>query len=306
MKYYHGAKRRGPYFEGWYLKHLTRDGRALALIPALHIDSSGRRSTSLQVIANSGSWWLEYPDTGFHAAEALFQVRMEQGLFNERGVILNVEEEGLSLHGTVRYGPFTPLRSDIMGPFRFLADMECSHGVISMAHPLDGALVLNGETLDFSGGIGYLETDRGRSFPNTYLWSQCAWREPEPGSLMLAVASIPLPVGSFTGCICAVLFRGREYRLATYRGARVERWSAAGAVIRQGSCRLEVEVLETRSRPLRAPAGGCMGRTIQESLCATLRFRFWKGTALVFEHTDPCAGFEYADERKHHAESTAT
>ena len=33
-EYYHGREKRGPYFEGWYLKHQTRDGAALALIPA--------------------------------------------------------------------------------------------------------------------------------------------------------------------------------------------------------------------------------------------------------------------------------
>ena len=40
--------------------------------------------------------------------------------------------------------------------------MQCSHGVISMGHPLEGSVRLNGETIDFSGGTGYIETDRGR------------------------------------------------------------------------------------------------------------------------------------------------
>lgn len=40
-KYYHGAGRAGPYFEGWYLKCQTKDGRGLALIPALHVDRAG-------------------------------------------------------------------------------------------------------------------------------------------------------------------------------------------------------------------------------------------------------------------------
>lgn len=46
-EYYHGREKRGPYFEGWYLKHQTRDGAALALIPAYHIDGGGQRSASL-------------------------------------------------------------------------------------------------------------------------------------------------------------------------------------------------------------------------------------------------------------------
>ena len=64
-----------------------------------------------------------------------------------------------------------------MGPFRLISDMECAHGVISMAHRLEGILNVNGECFDFSDGMGYIETDRGHSFPNAYLWTQCTWHE---------------------------------------------------------------------------------------------------------------------------------
>ena len=292
--YYHGREKRGPYFEGWYLKHQTRDGAALALIPAFHIDRAGWCSASLQVVADGQSWWLEYPGAAFRASEQVFHVQVGQSLFTREETRLCVEREGLSLHGTVRYGPFASLRSDIMGPFRFVPGMECAHGVISMGHPLEGSLTLNGKRLDFSGGTGYIETDRGHSFPSTYLWTQCIWQESPLDSLMLSVAAIPLAGVQFTGCICAVLDRGREYRLATYRGARVEQWSASGASIRQGKYRLTAELLEGQGCPLRAPADGVMGRTVHESLRAAVRYRFWVGDTLLFDHTDRCAGFEYA------------
>lgn len=294
MSFFHGAGRTGPYFEGWYLKHQNKDGQALALIPAFHIDRAGRRSASLQVLSNGGSWWLEYPDAQFQASPKQFQVRIGRSRFSGQGAALDIEQEGLSLHGTLSYGPFAALRSDIMGPFRLFAGMQCSHGVVSMGHSLKGALELNGEWIDFSDGIGYIETDRGRSFPDAYLWSQCVWDGPESGSLMLAAASVPFLRGSFTGCICAVFYHGREYRLATYRGARIEKWSSSGAVIRQGSCRLEAEVLNARGQALRAPAEGSMERTVHESLCADVRYCFWRGGALLFQHTDRCAAFEYS------------
>nr|WP_288796818.1 tocopherol cyclase family protein [uncultured Mogibacterium sp.] len=294
-EYYHGREKRGPYFEGWYLKHQTRDGAALALIPAYHIDRAGQRSASLQVIAEGESWWLEYPATEFHADVQSFCVQVGHSLFASREARIHVEREGLSLHGIVRYGPFTPLKSDIMGPFRFLPFMECAHGVISMGHPLEGSLTLNGKTMDFSGGMGYVETDRGRSFPDCYLWTQCVWQGDCPGSVMLSIATIPLAGLRFTGCICVVCYGGREYRLATYRGARVERWSGAGATVRQGMYRLTAELLEGKGCPLRAPVMGVMGRTVRESLRSTVRYRFWDGEALLFEHLDRCAGFEYAE-----------
>lgn len=132
IKYFHGAGKRGPYFEGWYLKHQTKEGSALALIPAIHIDRTGRHSASLQVIADNQVWWLEYPETEFDASEQAFRIQMGKNLFTSQRIWLDMEQNGLSLCGTLCYGQFTPLKSDIMGPFRFLPGMECSHGVISM------------------------------------------------------------------------------------------------------------------------------------------------------------------------------
>lgn len=292
-KYYHGTGKQGPYFEGWYFKLQTREGEALALIPACYADRSGRWSASLQILADGQSWWLTYPE--FRAFERMFRVRIGESLFTDQRLCLHIAGEGISLRGTVRFGPFTPLRSDIMGPFRFLPGMECAHGVISMGHPLEGSLTLNGKTLDFSGGTGYIETDRGRSFPSEYLWTQCVWQGARPGSVMLSAAVIPLAGVRFTGCICAVLYSGREYRLATYRGGRVEQWSASGVAIRQGRYRLTAELLAGEGSPLRAPAGGVMGRTVHESLRATVRYRLWAGEALLLDHTDRCAGFEYGE-----------
>ena len=291
MRFFHGADRKGPYFEGWYLKHQNRQGQMLAVIPAFHIRRDGRRSASLQVITKERAWWLEYPEHQFHAEPGRFQVQVGRSRFHRRGLTLDVEGEGLSLTGSLEYGPFAPLRSDIMGPFRLFGGMQCAHGVLSMGHTLSGTLCLNGTPLTFSGGIGYIETDRGRSFPQTYLWTQCVW---EQGSVMLAVATVPLPVGRFTGCICAVLYQGREYRLATYRGARIEAWSPSGAVIRQGDLRLQVELLSERAQALRAPVEGSMERTIHESLCGEVRCRFWRDGELLVQHTSQCASFEYA------------
>ena len=294
MEFFRGTNRTGPYFEGWYFKHQNPQGQTLALIPAFHIDRDGRRTASLQVISKDQAWWLEYPEAQLKISRQPFQVQIGQSSFGRQGIDLHIQQDNLSLYSSLRYSPLTALRSDIMGPFRFFAGMQCTHGVISMGHSLSGALELNGEHLDFSDGIGYIETDRGRSFPDKYLWTQCVWDGPERGSLMLAIATIPLPVGGFTGCICSVFYGDKEYRLATYRGARIAKWFPSGAVVRQGKYHLEVELLNEQRQALRAPVEGRMERTIHESLCAEVRYRFWHGDHLLFQHTDSNASFEYS------------
>jgi len=111
---------------------------------------------------------------------------------------------------------------------------------------------------------------------------------------MLAAATVPLLAGNFTGCICSVFHHDREYRLATYRGAKIEGWSSSGATIRQGRYCLQAELLKEHKQALHAPVDGRMERTIHESLCAEVRYRFWHGKDLLFQHTDRCASFEHS------------
>lgn len=295
MQYYHGAGRRGPYFEGWYLKHQGTEGE-LAVIPALHQWKNGDRTASIQVITPKNSWMFTFPEKDFDARRDQFQVRVGNNWFAQDGVHLDLAEENVSLKGDLRYGPFTPLESDIMGPFRHVPGLQCVHGVLSMGHSVDGLLEFNGRPELFHDGMGYIECDRGRSFPRAYLWTQCSWRDRQQGSLMLSIAHIPMLIGGFTGCICQIRFGGRSYRLATYQGVRVENWSKDGAVIRQGNLKLAVDLIQGSEQPLQAPASGHMTRTIHESLTALVRYRFWEREHLIFDHTDSKASFEYADQ----------
>ena len=295
-KYFHGENKSGPYFEGWYFKCQTKDGHSLAMIPAMHIRETGQKSASIQVIAEDDAWWWEYPASSFAASKDSLCIKLNGNRFSETGLLLDIEQDGLSIHGSVQFGSFQCLKSDIMGPFRWLGNMECAHSVISMGHTLYGRVELNGHTLDLSGGTGYIEADRGRSFPTSYLWTQCMW---EGCSLMLSVATIPLGKIRFTGCICAIVLGGKEYRIATYRGARIQTWSAQGAVLKQGRYRLEVRLLEQKAQSLRAPSDGDMNRTVHESLCAKVRYRFWRDGELLFDHTAAQAGYEYANSYFH-------
>ena len=154
MGFFQGANRTGPYFEGWHFKRQNPRGRTLALIPVFHIDREGRVTASLQVISKDQAWWLEYPASQLHISRQPFQARLGQSSFGEHGIDLQIQRDGLSLQGKSRYGPFTALRSHIMGPFRLSAGIRRSHGVTSMGHPLEGALELNGQRTDFSGGTG--------------------------------------------------------------------------------------------------------------------------------------------------------
>jgi hypothetical protein len=114
-----------------------------------------------------------------------------------------------------------------MGWYGWLpALMECNHGVLSLDHTIRGSLEIYGQTIDFTGGRGYIEKDWGQSFPTGYVWMQCNHFDAPGISLTASIATIP-GVGPvrrpFVGYIVGFLYDGLLYRFTTYNGAKVDR-----------------------------------------------------------------------------------
>ena len=292
------------FFYGWYLKCETED-KTLAIIPAVH-QCGGKQTYSIQVITNEGSYFITFPEGTYYrqSGNILKPIRKNdkwslvigENIFCDRGMRLALNSEELKLEGKVWFRELTPLKYDIMGPFVWIPFMECRHSVYSMHHIVQGKLLVNGEKFELVEGVGYWEGDRGTSFPDEYLWTQCFF---EGGSIMLSVAEIPFFGGTFTGVIGAVLYNGREYRFATYLGARVC-WLGRGMVcIAQGNMMLEARLLEQNSSTckqksgLRAPNVGEMSRVIHENVACHAGYRFRKGREVCLDITSDKASFEY-------------
>ena len=129
-----------------------------------------------------------------------------------------------------------PLSSGV-GLVRVVPLMECYHGVLSFDHAIRGALAVDGERIDFTGGRGYIEKDWGKAFPRGYIWMQTNHFEQPGASLSASVALIPWVRTAFRGFIVGFWHDGTLYRFATYTGADVERleltdthviWTLAG------------------------------------------------------------------------------
>ena len=320
------------YFKGWYFKCCTKD-KTIAFIPAYHRSrrrqtaslqiitddavfscigncsafpiqlkrSAGMRTRAykeecrLRDRARRESFASEnlfhnFPFHSLNYQEKPLAVRVGRCFFGQRGIRLNIQKKGLSVQGALRFRHLSPIQYDIMGIFQFVPFMQCRHSVYSMKHRIDGRLVINGTVYDFRKGIGYIEGDCGRSFPKQYIWTQCCFGRV---SLMLSVADIPILGFHFTGIIGIVLLNGKEYRIATYLGARVEKIKDNTVTVRQGDYRLTAKLIEKRGQPLRAPIGGSMSRTIHESAACKAHYHFsYKGVTLC-EFTSERASFEF-------------
>ena len=110
---------------------------------------------------------------------------------------------------------------------------------------------------------------------------------------MLSVADIPMAGIHFTGIIGVVLWQGKEYRIATYLGARVVRIQNKMVRIIQGNLELDARLLEASEQPLKAPAKGNMVRTIHESASCRAFYRFRKEGCTLFAFETDRASFEF-------------
>lgn len=274
------------YFYGWYLK-CQSDTQTLAVIPAVH-SAGNKRTCSIQVITDRDAWTVTYNGDSFRRAKG--NIIIGKNRFGKKGVFLAIHTPELTIRGKLDFGPLFPLKYDIMGPFALVPFMECRHSVWSMRHSVRGTVYINGQKYSFQNAWGYWEGDRGRSFPKEYIWTQCCFRG---GAVMLSVADIPMAGIHFTGIIGVVLWQGKEYRIATYLGARVVKIKDETVRVIQGSLELDVRLLEESKRPLKAPAKGNMVRTIHESASCRAFYRFRKRGCTLFAVETDRASFEF-------------
>ena len=274
------------YFCGWFFR-CQSDLQTLAVIPSIHRTGESKFCT-IQLITDTKSFHVPFPYSDFHKNDG--QINIAGSRFGKESITLDIHTSDLHAAGSVRFGSFTPIQYDIMGPFRYVPFIQCRHSVFSMRHSVNGTLAINETPYVFQDAIGYIEGDRGHSFPSKYAWTQCSFPS---GALMLSIADIPLGGFHFTGVIGIVLLHGKEYRLATYLGAKAVKIDTDEIIVRQGSFVLTVRPQEQSGHPLRAPVSGAMVRTIHEHPSCRVSYRFEENSVPLLELDAPNAAFEY-------------
>lgn len=274
------------YFKGWYFKCCSKN-KTVAFIPAYHC-SSNKKTASLQVITDDTAFNIPFNDLKY--SKKTLSVKMGNCRFSKKGIILNEKNNEHKLKGVLRFESLSPIKYDIMGPFSLIPFMQCRHSVYSMSHRIYGHIEVDGTHYNFIDGTGYIEGDSGYSFPKQYIWTQCCF---ENGSMMLSVADIPLFGFHFTGIIGIVLLDGKEYRIATYLGARIYSIKKNSVTVRQGNYELTAGLLKMNSQPLSAPVNGSMCRTIHESASCRAYYRFSHKGKVLCEFVSNRAGFEF-------------
>lgn len=274
------------YFTGWYFK-CAGDNQNVAFIPSIHFHD-GEKNAVLQIITENNAFCLNFPELNFR--EKPLAVKIGNNIFSEKGVKLNIKTDNLKVLGTLRFGKSTPIQYDIMGPFKLIPFMKCRHNIYSMRHNVIGNITINERKYEFHNDVGYIEGDRGVSFPRRYIWTHCDFPD---GALMLSIADIPLLGFEFTGIIGIILLNGKEHRIATYLGAKTLHITNNEVIVSQGEYEFTARLVTKNPQPLSAPLGGKMVRTIHESASCTAYYKFSCNGVVLLEFTSERASFEF-------------
>ncbi len=302
---FQGSLGKKNYFEGWYFKLVSENGRkALAVIPGISL-SPKKKTAFIQVIdgVTGHAEYFEYPIREFRFDRSRFAVSVGESHFSLEKITLDIKKK-IRVSGEVRFQdpvpyPVTLLSPGIMGAYRFVPTMECYHAVVSMDHGLQGSVRVNGKKWGFDGGRGYIEKDWGRSFPQSWLWLQCNHfgKGHEGTSLMVSVADIPWRGSSFTGLAAFFRHAGRFYPFTTpektvIRKAEIRKHEVH-ILLRGREASLEIRARLGKSGTLRAPQNGRMERRIKESVNSEVEVTLYDSrNMVVFQGTGRPAGLE--------------
>jgi len=280
---YHGLNKKPPFFEGWYYKLVSADEKSkVAIIPGVILGQDAHAFVQVLDGVDGTSAYLRFPVTDFLADDRHFSIVIGDNRFDDRRLHLALDRPECRLMGEIQLGPLNPwpvtlLSPGVMGWYAWVPYMECYHGVLSFSHALQGGLTLNDQTLDFSGGRGYIEKDWGQSFPAAWVWLQSNHFAGVDACITASVAIIPWIGRAFRGFIVGLWLDGKLHRFATYAGAQIESLQIyddhVDWVLQNRHARLLLKACRVQGGLLRGPTRLDMGQRVLETLNATVQVR---------------------------------
>lgn len=281
---FQGNFKKKNYFEGWYFKHVSPNGKhVFSFIPGISLTKTDKHAFIQFIDGISGQTsYVRYPLTAFTGSPDKMEIRIADSWFSEKGIQLNIKSEDFNVNGKIDYSglikyPKSLFSPGIMGWYSFVPFMECKHGIGSVLHYLQGELSLNGKPVDFSNGKGYIEKDWGTSFPESWIWLHCNTFDIPDCSFTFSVAKIPWLGSFFIGHICFLYQNGKFYLFATYNKSKITRLSFSGKTLeiemQNKNLLLKIVAIQQNSGNLKAPVTGQMNRFIKESIVSEIELK---------------------------------
>ena len=259
-------------FFGKYYKFISDDGYTFAFIKSV-----ANEGDMLQAITPKKGYFIDDIDS----------IKI-----NDNVIEFNVHQDDLVMEGTLSLGELHPLSKKVMGFFSYFP-LECVHDVYSMHHQVEGSLNINDKKVIYTKNIarGYIEGDKGKNFPTKYIWYNSLT---DDVTVTLAIATIPvLKIFKFTGLLCFITYKDKEYYLCTYNGGKIKSKSTSKIELKRGKYKFTLDISFIEGHNLKAPMKGNMSRYIKENINVPTSYKLTYKEETVLEKKDDLSSLEY-------------
>jgi hypothetical protein len=287
---YHGFSKSSGFFEGWYYKFENTNGtRVFALIVGVVKGKPGNEKAFIQFVngADFSSSYIDFPMSEFQASPQDFEVRLQESEFSKYKIKLRLPNLMLDLRFSNHVDWHKKVMSpNIMGPLSYWPNLECNHGIVSLANEVSGEVSFKHESVSLENGRGYIEKDWGTKFPQAHIWMQCNRFNASFVSLSVAIAKIRVAGMLVLGFAAVLDTMENRYLFSSYRfSSLVVDVSEKEVILRFSSLRHKLNIRADRGNPiiLKAPGDSGMKTEIQESISSILSLELSKrnGTKLL-------------------------
>lgn len=301
---YHGDKASSRFFEGWYFKITTGDGRSFAFIPGV---GKGRDPHSFLQIINGPKneyHYLRFPFEAFDSSPDRLEIMVGENRFSLSSMEVDAPEAGICAHlrfNTVARWPDSRLAPGSMGVFNHLSFLECYNQVCALDGRVEGSLTIGGKYVDLTDARIYVEKNWGRSFPKAWFWAQCNRFEDKRCAFTCSIGEVPLGGMSFRGIVSGLMLDGTFYPFTTMNGTLfrlLPRPTGMDLIMANSHARLRAEFFDGEHFVLcKAPDNGEMCSRAPETLTASMRLSLSVpdngGWHTVYRSSSSCCGIEY-------------
>lgn len=281
---FQGKNKTKRYFEGWYYKIVDeKTENSYAIIPGISIGQWDTHAF-IQVLSSDNRVSYFYFDIcEFKYNEKKFEIMIGNNYFSKSRIRLKLSGDGLTIQGDLYFCnileyPRSCCHPGVMGKLLYVPGMECYTDIVSIQHEITGHLKINGSSVDFTGGIGYIEKNWGRSMPRSWVWFQSNHFQPDDVSLSINIGKVPCLLGSFIGFIVMFRYRDRIFMFTSFNGAWISELynhkNKLRGTIKNCRFRLDFIITYAEGGTIKAPINGQMSRSITESIHSVVKVRF--------------------------------
>ncbi len=280
-----GINKETNYFEGWYLKLISKNNKAKAFIFGVSLNEKDPHSF-IQVVDSNGSKYFRFSIDDFFYNENL--IFINNNILHPELLKIDIPNFKIDIEIEKQKTLKPKIFNSVMGPFKYFP-LPTYYEIVYMNAKFSGTITENDSTYNISGNA-YLEKNWGNKFPSKWLWVNANKFLKTEASFTLVIANI----FNKKVFLSTLLLNNKEYRFTSYNGSKFETNKTKNNIfLKKGNLELYLNITPCDEHLIMAPTSkGKMNKKIHHSINSTVKLTLYCGRTIIFNDKCNLSGYE--------------